>query len=59
MMDLSTIQQGILNYLNLFFHFFNASTVYTNKDFPSGSVVTNSPAKQETQVGPLSQEDPL
>ena len=29
------------------------------KDFPSGSVVKNLPARQETQVRPLGQEDPL
>ena len=28
-------------------------------DFPSGSVVRNPPAKQETQVQSLGQEDPL
>ena len=27
--------------------------------FPGGSVVKNPPAKQETQVQPLGQEDPL
>ena len=29
------------------------------RDFPGGSVVKNPPAKQETQVGSLGQEDPL
>ena len=28
-------------------------------DFPNGSVVRNPPAKQETQVQSLGQEDPL
>ena len=30
-----------------------------NKGFPSGSVVKNLPAKQETRVQSLAQEDPL
>ena len=30
-----------------------------NKGFPSGSVVKNPPAMQETQVQSLSREDPL
>ena len=33
--------------------------LFKTMGFPGGSVVKNPPAKQETQVQPLDQEDPL
>ena len=35
------------------------SRLQIKTDFPGGSVVRNTPAKQETQVQSLDQEDPL
>ena len=39
--------------------FLLCNIIYVALSFPGGSVVKNPPAKQQTQVGSLGQEDPL